>query len=716
MLARIIQRMAGDMGELAKTSPGGRLLAISLWLAATVAVGGCQAQGLGNAPGDWGAHGLDGAETRSSPLRDISTDTVSRLGVAWYADLTQISGRAFEATPLVVDGVMYVATGWSNVLAFDATTGRQLWRFDPAVDKAVAGKGCCGPVSRGVAYAQGRVYLAAYDGRLIALDAGTGKQVWTTQTVDQAKDYTITGAPRIVGGNVLIGNAGAELGVRGYVSAYNLATGALAWRFYTVPPRPGTVDGAASDAVWDRFGTSWAGEWWKLGGGGTVWDSIAYDPDLDLVYIGVGNGGPWNRQMRSAGKGDNLFLGSVVALRPSTGEYVWHFQMTPGDEWDYTSTQSIVLADLEIGGKTRKVLMQAPKNGFYYVLDRASGEFLSGTPYVNVTWASGLDPKTGRPVELPSSRYSENGVTSVQNPGPLGGHNWQSMSFSKSTGLAYIPAIESGFGYVPAKPGYQFHPGAPNMGIDPVATALPEDESQLEAARQGVHGELIAWDPVAKKVAWRVIHPIAWNGGTLATDGGLVFQGNANGDLVAYNSRDGSKLWSRNLGTGIVAAPITYMVNGTQYVAIAVGWGGGMTQVAGAVTSKAASNGINRLVVFKLDGTGNLPAVTPVRRTLPKPLPRNWDAALIGQGKQIYERRCYVCHGGAVISGGEVPDLRYSATVGDPAAFRAIVRDGALAANGMPAFGSAIDSAEAEAIRAYVAHRSQALLQETKEN
>jgi len=656
--------------------------------------------------GDWAAYGLDHGETRQSPLTQITPQTVADLKPAWFADLTALSNRAFEATPLVVDGVMYVSTGWSHALAFDAKTGKQLWHYDPHVPKDFAGKGCCGPVSRGVAYADGRVFLAAFDGRLIALDARTGKPVWTVQTTDRTKDYTVTGAPRAIAGLVLIGNGGAEMGVRGYVSAYDQKTGKLVWRFYTVPPRPGTKDGAASDTALESVADGWAGTWWKLGGGGTVWDAMAYDPALDLLYIGVGNGGPWSRQLRSDGKGDNLFLSSIVALRPKTGQYVWHFQTTPGDEWDYTATQSIILADLTIDGKRRKVLMQAPKNGFFYVLDRATGQFISGKPYVTVTWAKGLEPTTGRPIEAEGVRWSENGKAASLYPSPSGGHNWQPMSYSRKTGLAYIPTLESGFNFVPAGADYAFQPAAPNMGIDPLATSLPEDMAIIHQARAGLHGELVAWDPVRQKAAWRVRYPIVWNGGTLVTDGGLVFQGAADGNLIGYDAATGKRLWSLNLGAGIVAPPMSYSVDGEQYLAVAVGYGGGITQVAGAMTTTAKLSGINRLVVLKLNGTATLPPVAERALGTLDPPPATADAATVAAGRAVFARRCYVCHGSAAISGGEAPDLRYSAALRDAASFRAIVRDGALAANGMPGFSTALSAEQTEAVRAYVILRA----------
>jgi PQQ-dependent dehydrogenase (methanol/ethanol family) len=665
------------------------------------------AGGAGAARGDWPQHGLDAAETRYSPLAAITRANVGRLAPAWYADLSAISHRAFEATPIVVGGRLYVSTPWSVAIAYDARSGRELWRYDPKVPKVVAGKGCCGPVSRGVAVAGGRVFLATFDGRLIALAADTGRLLWSTPTVDGVLDYTVTGAPRVIGQRVLIGNGGAELGVRGYLSAYDTETGQLAWRFYTVPPRPGTRDGAASDAVLEsQAAATWSGRWWQWGGGGTVWDAMAYDAQLDLLYVGVGNGGPWNRQLRSDGHGDNLFLASILALRPRSGEYVWHFQETPGDEWDYTATQSIILADLKLDGRMRHVLLQAPKNGFFYVLDRISGEFLSGTPYVDVNWASGLDPKSGRPIENPAIRYSENRLPSAQQPGPLGGHNWHPMSYSPATGLVYIPVIHAGFNYVAAGADYATHPATPNMGIDPLATAVPEDPAVIAAARAASSGGLLAWDPVARKAAWSVSLPVPWNGGTLATAGGLVFQGDAQGNFCAYDARSGARLWSLNLGAGIVAPPISYALGGRQYVAVAVGYGGGLPQVAGALTAAARSAPINRLVVLALDGKAALPPVATAARRLAPP-PATAAPETVAAGKALYERRCYHCHGGAVISGGEVADLRYSTLLGDARGFAAVVHEGAMADNGMPVFAG-LDAADVEAIRAYVIARANA--------
>src|SRR5262245_4889317 len=362
-------------------------------------------------PQNWLSHGRTYDEARHSPLDQINDGNAARLGLAWAYDLD--TNRGQEATPLVIDGTMYTTSAWSKVQAFDAVTGKLLWQFDPKVPGEVAVKACCDVVNRGAAYWDGRVYVGTLDGRLIALDAKTGRQVWSTVTVDQTKNYTITGAPRIVKGLVVIGNGGAEFGVRGYVSAYDAKTGKMKWRFYTVPGEPGKEDHAASDEVLARLaGPTWTGQWWKEsggGGGGTVWDSMAYDAELDLLYIGVGNAAQWNRSRRSPGGGDNLFVGSILALRPSTGEYVWHFQQTPGDMWDYTSTQHMILADMEVGGQRRKVLMQAPKNGFFYVIDRTNGKLISAEPYATVNWASSVDKQTGRPVLTAEADYGKTG-------------------------------------------------------------------------------------------------------------------------------------------------------------------------------------------------------------------------------------------------------------------------------------------------------------------
>src|ERR1700734_3497783 len=387
-------------------------------------------------PGNWLSYGRTYSEQRYSPLKQINDKNAQKLGLAWFADLD--TNRAQEATPLIVDGVIYVSTAWSLVKAYEARTGKLLWAYDPQVRRELGVNACCDVGNRGVAVWNHKIYVGAYDGRLVALDAATGKPVWSTLTVDTTKPYTITQAPRVIRGRVIIGNSGGEYGTRGYISAYDAETGKLAWRFYTVPGDPSKP---FEQPELKEAAKTWTGEWWKMGGGGTVWDAMAYDPDADILYIGVGNGGPWDRNVRSPQGGDNLFLGSVVAVKPDTGKMVWYFQETPGDTWDYTSTQPMILADLSIDGKMRKVLMHAPKNGFFYMLDRITGEFISGDKYAKrVTWATGLD-KNGHPIEAKGARFDKQPI--LLSPGPLGAHNWQPMSFSPLTGLVYIPGQES---------------------------------------------------------------------------------------------------------------------------------------------------------------------------------------------------------------------------------------------------------------------------------
>ena len=378
-----------------------------------------------SASSDWAFHGFNRYDQRHSPLTQINSDNIGELALAWYVDLPDQRGQ--EASPLIIDGVMYTTAAWSVVYALDAATGEVLWRFDPEVDRSWAVHACCDVVNRGVAWWDGTLVVGALDGRLIAIDAADGSQNWSVQTTDTNQPYTITGAPRVANGLAYIGNGGAEFGVRGYMSAYDIATGELRWRFHTVPGNP--ADGFESDAM-AMAAETWAGEWWTLGGGGTVWDSMTYDPELNLLYIGTGNASPWDPSKRSDGTGDNLFLSSIVALNADTGEYVWHYQTTPGDAWDYTATQHIMLADLDIDGVRRRVLMQAPKNGFFYVIDRETGELISAEAIIPLTWANGVDIETGRPNITPEAKYWETGEPAFLTPGFLGAHNWHPMAFN----------------------------------------------------------------------------------------------------------------------------------------------------------------------------------------------------------------------------------------------------------------------------------------------
>ena len=636
--------------------------------------------------GDWLTHGRTYSEARFSPLSQINAANVKGLGLAWSFDTE--TTRGLEATPLVVDGRMYTTGSWSVVFAIDARTGKQLWKWDPQVPRSYGPRACCDVVNRGVAFYRGRVYVGTLDGRLAALDAGTGKVVWQVTTVDQQQPYTITGAPRVVKGKVVIGNGGGEYGVRGYVSAYDAGTGKLVWRFYTVPGDPSKPFESKS---LEQAARTWTGEWWKMGGGGTVWDSMAYDPDLDLLYIGTGNGSPWNQHVRSPGGGDNLYLSSILAIRPDTGDLVWHYQTTPGDTWDFTATQHLVLADIEIGGRRRKVIMQAPKNGFFYVLDRASGELISAEPFVEVTWAKGVDKKTGRPIEAPGVRYKD--ALAFMKPGPLGAHNWQPMSYSPQTGLVYIPAQDTFFAYLQDRR-FQYRPGTWNTGLD--FTIFKEPPPAIPT------GHLLAWDPAAQKERWRVQYQIMWNGGLLSTAGNLVFQGTADGRFVAYSADKGEKLWEVAVGTGVIAAPMTYQVDGVQYVSVMAGWGGAFALTGGNATGGAIVPG--RLLTFALHAKQALPEVAAAKPPQVSPIASDATPEKIDRGAGLFAQYCSVCHGLLATGGGTIADLRYS----QPGIFdkySEIVLDGKFSSVGMPSFKQFLTVDDIEAIRAYIIKR-----------
>ena len=670
-----------------------------------------------NEPGNWMSYGRTYDEQRFSPLEQIDARNVNGLHLAWHYDL-DAARRAQETTPIVVDGVMYLTAAWSKVFALDPASGKELWVFDPAVPGTTGVKGCCDVGNRGVAVWNGRVYVGTFDGRLIALDALTGKQVWSVDTVDapgaDPRSYTITGAPRVVKGKVIIGNAGGEYKARGYLTAYDADSGKKVWRFYTVPGEPGKRDGAASDDVLEsKARPTWNGEFWRLGGGGTTWDGMAYDPKLDLLYFGTDNGEPWNHAAR--GGGDNLFTASIIAVRPDTGEYVWHFQNTPGESWDYSAVQQLTLADLMIGGKTRQVIMQAPKNGFFYVLDRATGEFISAQPYTQVNWAKGLDPRTGRPIENPGARYAETGKPWIAMPGPSGGHSWPAMSYDPLTHLVYIPVIDGSFAFIADK---NFRPKSMgwNTAVDFNAGSLPEDPQVIARIERNLKGRLLAWDPVLQKAAWAVPYDTSWNGGVVSTAGNLVFQGTAMGELAAYRADDGRRLWSIQTYTGILAPQITYEANGEQYVGVEVGWGGPFGLAAGQLAHDAQANrgNIPRLLAFKLHGTDIMPEPPPPPDPTLMPPPNEASAKLVAEGKLHYHTFCSMCHGDSAFSGGVLPDLRYSAALGDPALWQSIVRDGARSANGMVAFGGQMSANEIESIRAYVIHRANEAKQQAK--
>jgi len=646
-------------------------------------------------PGNWLAHGRSFDEQRHSPLKQINVDTVANLKLAWHVDLD--TNRGQEATPIVVDGVLYSTSAWSKVQAVDAKTGRMLWQYDPQVPGIWDVRACCGVQNRGPAVWQGRVISATLDGRLLALKAESGELIWEINTTDQEQSYTITGAPRIIGDKIIIGNGGAEYGVRGYVTAYDLESGEQAWRFYTVPGNP--ADGF-EDETQKMAAETWTGEWWTQGGGGTAWDSFAYDPELNLVYVGTGNGSPWARVHRSPGGGDNLFLASIVALDADTGDYQWHYQTVPGDTWDYTAVQHMILVDLQIDGEERKVLMQAPKNGFFYILDRVTGELISAENIMPVNWATHIDMATGRPVETIDARYDEMLAAKKIVPGPAGAHNWQPMTYNPETGLVYIPTRQVPLVYK-VQEEFDPQPIGMNLGInfwDPPGEIidLPEEFGPE------LQGHLLAWDPVAQKEVWRVAHSMFENGGLLSTAGNLVFQGTADEELVAFNATTGERVWTADTQTGVLAPPITYSVDGEQYIAVVAGWGAVYPNLFGMVLNADGQKmNISRILAFKIDGG----AALPPKPSLPgaPPVPELFGSEeQIASGGALYERYCGICHGIAAIAGGAIPDLRHSVFINSQEAFDSIVLEGALLDKGMPSWTQVVSGEDAEAIRAFI--------------
>ncbi len=665
---------------------------LAVLIALGLAVAGCQrgvdANRIEQArAGEWLSYGRTYDEQRFSPLKQISPETVGKLGVAWWAEFDTDRGQ--EATPLVADGVLYTTTAWSKVFAFNARTGKPLWSFDPKVPGEAGFNACCDVVNRGVALWKDKVYVGTIDGRLIALDSRTGTPVWSVQTTNPARPYTITGAPRAIKGRILIGNGGAEYPVRGYVSAYDAETGDLDWRFYMTPNPRNLPDGAASDKVLqDKAYATWSEGAWRLGGGGaTPWDAISYDVKADVVMIGTGNAGPWNDKIRSGGKGDNLFATSIVALRPETGEYVWHYQTTPRDAWDYDAVQQVMTADLTIAGKPRRVAMQANKNGFFYVLDTATGRLVSAEKFIPANWADRVDLATGRPVEAAFARY-ENGAASHQTPGPLGGHNWQPMAFSPLTGLVYIPAQIASGSYADPE-SFKYVEGAWNTAMRR-GTARAQAQNQPPPAVP--RGELIAWDPAVGKVRWRVPFTEPWRSGVLATGGGLVFHA-AGHEFQAFDAATGKQLWSYDTGANPIAPAASYEIDGQQYVALMVGYGG-----AGGIGGDQPRRK-GRLLVFKLGG-GVTPKAYPVVAT---PGPLDLAAATPGKGEAhrgeaTYRQFCGACHGGGVF----LPNLARSPAILDPDGFLAIVGNGALREHGMAPFKRFLTRADIEDLRTFL--------------
>jgi len=651
-----------------------------------------------SSPNEWLLHGRTYAEERHSPLDQINTSNVDQIGLSWSFETG--TNRGHETTPIVKDGVMFITAPWSVVHALDAKTGDLLWTYDPQVERAWANNACCDVVNRGVALYENSIFFGTIDGRLISLDKDTGNENWSILTIDKSWPYTITGAPRIVKGNVIIGNGGGEFGVRGYVTAYDADSGDELWRFYTVPGNPNEPFESPEMEIAAK---TWSGgKWWEYGGGGTVWDSMAYDPVLDTLYIGTGNGSPWNRYVRSPGGGDNLYLSSIVALDPDTGDYKWHYQTTPGDSWDYTATQHMILADLEINGQTRKVIMQAPKNGFFYVIDRTNGELISAENYVPINWATHVDMETGRPVENPANNYFN--TPALTTPGPLGGHNWQPMAFNPDTGLVYIPAQEMLFVYSHDKD-FKYNRKTWNTGQQVEMTYLPKNPDELAMVDKATFGYLLAWDPVAQKEVWREQYQRPWSGGLLSTAGDLVLQGTSDGRFIAFDAASGEILWSVDTGQGIIAPPITYMIDEEQYIAVQVGYGGAYA-LAGAFPSankNPAQNG--RMLVFKLGGEEMSPPVQSIAKVNPVLPSMTTDTLSIARGEYEYHEHCQFCHGAGVIGGGVIPDLRYLDEVGHKT-FLGVILGGMHSEKGMASFKDVLSLEQANQIQAYIISRA----------
>ena len=661
--------------------------------------------GAGGKPAnvDWPHYGGQFDEAGHAALDQINRGNVGKLGLAWSLDLPD--QQSLEATPLAIDGVLYFTGSFSDLFAVSVKTGKLLWKHEARVWEHNAAKmNYIFPLNRGVAYAQGRVFSATTDGRLLALDAKTGKQIWSTETVERDDRRTVTGAPRVFNGKVIIGQGGGDSGSRGYVTAYDQKTGRQVWRFYTVPgtPEENRPENNNGDPAMEMAAKTWNGEYWKTGTGGTAWHGITFDPELNRIYVGAGNSGPYDPEKRSPKDakgvgGDNLFLASIVALDADTGRYVWHYQVNPREAWDYKATAGMVTATLTIDGKPRKVLMQAPTNGFFYVIDRETGKLISAEKLGKVTWADRIDIATGRPVERANIRY-ENGPVDIW-PWTGGAHNWQAMAFSPQTGLVYVPYMELGFTFTPAPGSFLGVSAAPVKGVtDP---------------HEG-KGALIAWDPVAQKPRWTVWHKWIWNGGALSTDGGLVFQGTADGWLTAYDAADGKVLWRFDAGLGIIAPPVSYRWNGDQYVSVLVGWAGPNPYGNDIMPTGWRYNAQpRRLLTFRLGAKAKLPPSAPYDETV-HPLDDPalvLDPAEVAAGDRLYHLGCQGCHGGHTQSSGAPgPDLRESAIALDPDAMWSVLHDGALLPRGMPRFAH-FTREQVGQLHAYVRARARAELE-----
>ncbi|MCP5364492.1 MAG: PQQ-dependent dehydrogenase, methanol/ethanol family [Hyphomicrobiales bacterium] len=650
---------------------------------------------------DWPGYGRTFDNGHYSPLSEINRKTIDQLGLAWSYDLPPAASTV--GAPLAIGGLVYVGTGLSVIRAFDAVSGKLLWEYDPEVGK-VGGHELHGAWGiRGIAWWNGKIFAGTMDGRLIAINGATGKPVWSAQSTTKGDGRYITGAPVTFDGKVIIGHGGADfVPIRGYVTTYDAETGKQLWRFYTVPGNP-AIDG---DETTQLASKTWTGEWWKFGGGGTVWNSITYDSELDRIYLGTGNGFPWNQKIRSPQGGDNLFLCSIVALDAKTGKYLWHYQTTPGESWDYNSSMDIELATLNILGKDTPVILHAPKNGFFYVIDRRDGKLISAEPFTSVNWAKKIDLATGRPIENPEVRQFDKRPVMIKPYGGVGAHGWVPMAYSPKAKLVFLPVINLMGQYdatgIDAKT-WKPAPGVVlNIGFNPSVEAGKAPPPSMN------FGALTAWDPMAQKARWSVPVREPLNGGVMATAGDLVFQGLANGSFVARDATTGRMLWQFNAQAGILAQPITYRAGGKQYITVVAGFGGGAAAFGPMIAHLGWDyrNQPRRVLTFVLGGRAKLPP--PQARTafnaVPDPAYRV-NAKVERQGAALYSISCVNCHGTGAIAGGAAPDLRLSPIITNAESFETIVRSGALSTAGMPRFDN-FKAAELEAIRHYL--RSQA--------
>jgi len=665
-------------------------------------------------PGQWLTSGRDSGKTHYSPLDLINEQNAGRLGFAWQYETG--TARGMEATPIVADGVLYTSGVAGRVYALDAATGKQLWKFEPQVNGKVNRGACCDMVNRGVAVWRGRVYVAAFDGVLYALNAADGKVIWQADTIDdKQRGYSVTGAPEVAGKVVVIGNGGAEFDARGYFTAYDLETGKQAWRFYVVPhdPKSGPQENQWLQDValptWDPQSR------WEIGGGGTPWDAFVYDPELNLLYVGTGNAAPWNRKVRSPKGGDNLFLSSILAIDPDTGSLKWYYQETPGDQWDFTATQPIMLTTLTIDGKPRKVLMHAPKNGFFYVLDRQSGELLSAEKYETVTWAAGQNPKTGTMIEDKARADYGDGKPKLVFPSPIGAHNWNPMAYSPKTGLVYIPTVHAA-GLFASPPGpAKWLPGRMNTNTTVAFSFMLADPSSLPPALKPLanpkflatqpdptpSAALKAWDPLNHKFVWSVPNSSFMDhGGVLSTGGGLVVQGGLDGVLRVFHDTDGKLLKEVNVGTAMIAAPMTYSVKGVQYIAILAGSGGGGWSSWLPQNIAFKKGNANRILAFRLDGGATPePPDLPPPGPMSEPPPQTGTAADIAAGFAIFSANCTSCHTNSWPA--PIPDLRRT-NAAVHSIFKDIVLKGALQSQGMPRFDDVLNEKQVEQVQSYV--------------